>query len=152
MNKKLLIFCLPFLLFTLVICKDKEVKKIDFVKDIWPIMKRSCIKCHKEPYMKNGKLRKPKAELILINKKGILKGSEDGKVIVAGKPDKSSFYKRIILPEDDDDIMPAKGDPLSKDETALIKNWILQGAKFGKWVSQTEEEKKEAAKGKEKKK
>jgi hypothetical protein len=52
-------------------------------------------------------------------------------VIVAGKPDESSFYKLVTLDPEDDDVMPSKGDPLTKAEQELLKNWILQGAKFG---------------------
>ncbi|PCJ62914.1 MAG: hypothetical protein COA79_01950 [Planctomycetota bacterium] len=141
MLKNILISCCALLIFSLAIGKDKEIKKVDFKKDIWPIVKRSCIKCHREPYKKNGKLKKPKGELVLTTKKGFLKGSEEGKIIIPGKPLKSSFYKLTILPEDDDDIMPAKGDPLSKEETALFKKWILEGAKFNKWVKEEKKSK-----------
>jgi uncharacterized membrane protein len=106
--------------------------KVDFTKKIWPIVKEKCVKCHKAPYKdKRGRLKKPKGGLRLDTAENIMKGSEDGKVIVAGKPDKSSFYTLTLLPEDDDDVMPAKGDLLTKEEQELIKKWILQGAKFG---------------------
>ena len=42
--------------------------------------------------------------------------------------DESSLYTLTILDPDDDDIMPPKGDPLSKEQTDLLKVWIEQGA------------------------
>lgn len=107
---------------------------IDFKSQIWPIIKRSCLECHRVPHKnKEGKLVKPKAGLILEHANGIMAGSKDGAVIFAEKPERSSFYTLTILPDDDDDKMPSKGDPLSKKETKLIYQWILQGAKFGDW-------------------
>ena len=42
----------------------------------------------------------------------------------------SNLYKLILLNEDHDDIMPAKGDPLTDEQKETIKNWINQGAKW----------------------
>ena len=63
----------------------------------------------------------------------INKGGKNGKVLVAGKPDKSPLYILTTKPPDDEDIMPAKGKPLTKAQTDLIKKWIEEGASFGKW-------------------
>ena len=48
--------------------------------------------------------------------------------MVAKDLDKSELYKRIILPDSDDDRMPNKGNRLSKPVIDLIKRWIEQGA------------------------
>jgi len=104
---------------------------VDYKKDIWPIIEENCLKCHKAPYKdEKGKLKKPKAGLRFDTPELIMKGSEDGKVIIAGKPDESSFYTLIALDPDHDDIMPPKGDPLTKAQIEMIKNWIISGAKF----------------------
>lgn len=101
--------------------------KIDFVKQIRPVIADSCYKCHGEKKMK-GKLR-------LDSLEAFEKGGKDGKVIEPGHPDKSDLYRRITLSKDDDDVMPPEGDPLPKDKQSLIKNWIAQGASFGNWKS-----------------
>lgn len=101
--------------------------KIDFAKQIRPIIADSCYKCHGEKKMK-GKLR-------LDSLEAFEKGGKDGKVIEPGHPDKSDLYRRITLSKDDDDVMPPEGDPLPKDKQELIKNWIAQGASFGDWKS-----------------
>src|SRR6185369_16891168 len=94
--------------------------KVDFVKDIQPILQKSCVECHGAEKQK-GKLR-------LDSKEATFKGGKDGAVIEPGKADKSDLYRRIILPAGDDDVMPNKGEPLTKAQTDLIRDWINQGA------------------------
>lgn len=101
--------------------------KIDFAKQIRPIMADTCYKCHGEKKVK-GKLR-------LDSLEAFQKGGKDGKIIEPGHPEKSDLYRRITLSKDDDDVMPPEGDPLPKDKQELIKNWIAQGASFGDWKS-----------------
>ena len=92
-----------------------------FVEYVLPVLKSSCVDCHGPD--------KQKAGLRLDTIAAVLKGSKEGPVVKGGSPDESSLYQRIILPADDDDIMPPKGDPLSKAQTDLIKLWIVSGAK-----------------------
>ncbi len=94
--------------------------KADFTKDIEPIFQQSCIKCHGP--------EKQKGELRLDSKAVAFKGGKDGVVIIPGHADKSDLYRRITLAAGEDDIMPSKGDPLTKAQTDLIRDWINQGA------------------------
>ncbi len=98
----------------------RAVDKVDFTKDILPILEKSCVSCHGADKQK-GKLR-------LDSKDATMKGGSSGEVILAGKPDASEFYKRITLPKGDDDIMPPEGEPLTKAQQELVKAWIQQGA------------------------
>lgn len=93
---------------------------VDFVKDIQPIFQDSCIKCHGPEKQKGGLRLDIKAEA--------MKGGKDGAVLVPGQADKSDLYHRITLAPGSDDIMPSKGDPLTKAQTDLIRDWINQGA------------------------
>jgi mono/diheme cytochrome c family protein len=95
-------------------------EKIDFAKQIQPIFAAKCAGCHGEEKA-SAKLRLHKADAI-----GAF-GKKD-KLLVAGKPEESELYKRIVLPADDKKRMPKKGDPLPEAEVALIKQWIEQGA------------------------
>ncbi|HZV36684.1 MAG TPA: c-type cytochrome domain-containing protein [Verrucomicrobiae bacterium] len=97
-----------------------DMAKVDFVKDIQPILQESCVKCHGP--------EKHKGDLRLDTKEGTFKGGKDGQVIVPEHADKSDLYRRVTLPEGSDDIMPSKGSPLTKKQTDLIKDWINQGA------------------------
>ena len=56
---------------------------LTFEKDIKPLFEASCTRCHGE--------EKQKADLRLDTLKGVLKGSEDGKVVVPGKSKESSL-------------------------------------------------------------
>ena len=98
-------------------------KKVDFVKDIQPILNESCVKCH-GPKKQKGKLR-------LDNKDDALKGGKEGSDIVPGNSAKSLLYSRLVT-SDKDDLMPQNPDgdavPLSADKIKLIKAWIDQGA------------------------
>src|SRR5438270_5607508 len=67
-----------------------------------------------------------------------MKGGNDWKIVEPGQPDKSDLYRRIVLPKGDDDVMPPKGDPLSKEKTDLVKQWIAQGTSFGDWKEDKE--------------
>src|SRR5206468_4229821 len=87
-------------------------KKVDFAKDIRPILRENCLKCHGEEKQK-GKLR-------LDSKEAAFKGGEDGKVIEPGKADKSDLFRRITLAPTHDDFMPNKADPLTKTQIDLI--------------------------------
>src|SRR5437762_1771834 len=107
----------------LACCAGRQVhgqNKVDFVKQIQPILQQQCVKCHGP--------EKQKAKLRLDSKEAAMKGGKDGVVIVASDAAKSELYRRITLPKGDDDIMPNEGDPLTKEQTDLIRDWINQGA------------------------
>jgi uncharacterized membrane protein/mono/diheme cytochrome c family protein len=101
---------------------------------IKPVLEAKCYGCH-GPNKQKGKLR--------LDEPGyILKGGEDGKVIIAGQPGESDLIQRLLLPKDDEDHMPPKEKPqLSKQDIDLMHWWISNGADFTKKVneiSQTE--------------
>ncbi len=91
--------------------------KVDFVKEIKPILDQNCIKCH-GPEKQKGKLRLDSKEAA-FKKEGIL---------VGGAVDKSDLFRRITLPKGHDDVMPSEGDLLTKAQIDLIKTWISEGA------------------------
>src|SRR6185295_16570331 len=96
--------------------------KIDFVKDIQPLLQQQCIKCHGTEKQK-GKLR-------LDSREAALKGGKDGPAFVPGDAAKSELIRRVSLPKTDDDFMPAEGEPLPKEKIELLKSWIAEGAEW----------------------
>ena len=97
-------------------------KGLTFEKDIRPIFEKSCFKCH-GPEKQKGKLRVDSLD-------AILKGSENGKVLEAGKSEKSPLVHLIARLKPDEAMPPdGKGDPLAKEQVGLIRAWIDQGAK-----------------------
>jgi uncharacterized membrane protein len=110
---------------------------VDFEKQILPILKESCFKCHEKEHEDNGKIKKPKGGLRLDSAAAILKGGKEypDENVVAGKPDASWLLKTMALPDTDEMAMPpeGKGDRVSAENQALIKKWIASGASFGAW-------------------
>jgi hypothetical protein len=123
-----------------VLCADVliAVDGIDYEKQILPILKERCWECHQAPYEKNGRTYKPKAGLRMDGLAHLMFGSDEGEVLVPNHPSKSPIYTRVVLPSEDDDRMPPKGDPLPLNEQELIRQWIGQGADFGAWVGATD--------------
>jgi mono/diheme cytochrome c family protein len=113
-----------------------DAAKVDFNKDIKPILAASCIKCH-HVEANNPKV-KPKAGLRLDDKAAALKGGENGHDIVPGSAKDSLLYQLLLGPvkKGDDEIaaMPRPADKkdqwksLPQDQIDLIKRWIDQGA------------------------
>jgi hypothetical protein len=103
--------------------------KVDFAKDIKPILDQNCVKCHGEEKQK-GKMR-------LDSRDAALKGGKAGPALVAGNVEKSELFRRINLPKSDDDFMPSEGEPLTKAQIDLIREWINQGAVWPEAASKT---------------
>lgn len=124
---------------------------VDFEKQILPILESRCVDCHSAGKAgPDGKPRRPKGGVALDGKDGMM-ASKKGKLIVAKKAEESLLYKAITQAADSEDRMPpakAKNpEMLSKEQTDLIKQWIDEGASFGKWVGKKAEA--PAEKGKE---
>ena len=97
-----------------------ELQKDKLSLEVRGLFAHKCYQCHSE--------NKQKGELILEHKEGVFKGGKSGLAVVAGKPEESEIYKRIILPADNKKVMPTKGKLLTADEIALVKLWITEGA------------------------
>ena len=93
---------------------------VDFKRQVRPILEAYCLKCHGA--------EKPKGDLRLVTRADAIKGGEDGPSLVPGDPAKSPLYTTTTLPEDHDDVMPPKGEKLSKAQQETLKTWIEQGA------------------------
>lgn len=111
---------------------------VNFEKDLLPAITKKCMDCHKAPHVENGQKKEPKAGLRLDASWAILKGGENGPVLTPGAPDKSGIYESVTLPKDEDGHMPSKGEDLTKEEIALLKTWIQEGANFGGWIGSVE--------------
>jgi hypothetical protein len=97
-------------------------KAVVFTDVIMPILEAKCVSCHGA--------EKAKGKLRMHTFADIMKGGGDGPTtVVAGKPDDSLALVRIALPNDDDEHMPPSDEPqLTKEEIALLKWWIAEGA------------------------
>lgn len=97
-----------------------EAQQVKLNLEVRAIFAHNCYQCHSEEKQKGG--------LSLDNKRGAFQGGESGVVIVAGHPEQSELYKRVILSPDHEKVMPKKGKVLQKNEIDLIRLWIKNGA------------------------
>jgi uncharacterized membrane protein/mono/diheme cytochrome c family protein len=98
---------------------------------VLPVLEAKCNNCHNADKSK-GDLRMDTHELLLKGGEG-----EPGKTVVPGKPDDSSFMVRVLLPLEDDEHMPPEGkDQMTKEEIALVRWWIQEGASNSLKVNQ----------------
>ena len=97
-----------------------DEKKVDFTKDIQPILSENCFKCHGPDNQESG--------LRLDKKSAAMKGGERGTPILPGKPAESLLFRAINGGGEDVPRMPKNGEPLENEQIALIRAWIEQGA------------------------
>ncbi len=117
------IFLLASITFSVVLVKPFHTK-IDFNTQVKPIINERCIACH-------GGV-KQSGELSMMTLEDLLKAGESGHLaIVPGKPNESELYKRLIT-NDEEERMPYGEKPLPRAEIKILKQWIEEGAKWGK--------------------
>jgi formylglycine-generating enzyme required for sulfatase activity len=98
------------------------VRRVDFVKDIQPILEGECVRCHHE--------REPKGQFSLTKKETAFKGGNSGPGVIPKKPLQSLLYVTVALDPKNEMAMPPsdKGGPLTNGAIKLIATWIEQGA------------------------
>ena len=98
--------------------------KIDFSRDIRPILNANCLACH-------GGVKKSGKVSFLYREEALSKGKSGKMTVVPGDPESSEMLIRI-LSDDPDEIMPqpSHGPPLKAGEIALIRRWISEGAQW----------------------
>ena len=94
------------------------VDEIDYLRDVKPILKMHCFRCHGPLKVESG--------LRLDTKVLALKGGEGGAALVPGNSDASNLVQRIT--GGDDSRMPPEGERLGNKEIETLKKWIAAGA------------------------
>ncbi len=108
---------------TLIALNGAFAANVDFEKQIQPIFLEHCAGCHGEK-KKLGKMRLHTPAEIQN------KIAADEQLLIAGKPQESELYQRLVLPAVHKKRMPKKADPLAKEKIELIRLWIEQGVSF----------------------
>jgi mono/diheme cytochrome c family protein len=96
----------------------QDKKPVSFEKDVQPIIKASCLSCHK-PDKKKGKLDMSTYE-------ALMKGGDQGAPVKPGDAKKSLLIEVVSGKEPE---MPEKGDPLTPAQIDILSRWIMEGAK-----------------------
>jgi hypothetical protein len=100
---------------------------INFSRQIRPILSENCIACHgPDEKGRKGKLRLDDEQDAKRDRKGDF-------VILPGKPEQSELIKRIESTDPDDVMPPPKQHKtIAPAQLALLKEWIKQGAVWGR--------------------
>jgi len=122
-----MVFCRQMVLilacFLLVVAVAEAAEKVDFNRDIRPILSNACFRCHGP----DAAVRE--AELRLDIPAGLF-AKRDGKpAVVPGDPERSELMRRIVhtdaaqrMPPEDSNLK------LTATEIALLRRWIKEGA------------------------
>ena len=87
-----------------------------FASHVLPVFDARCVECHGPD--------KAKAGLRLDSLAATLEGEGEDAMVVAGDPEGSELLRRVLLPRDDDEAMPPKGDGLTSEQIEAIRAWI----------------------------
>ena len=99
-----------------------QTKPVSFINDVAPILKENCFACH------DAKKRSGKLDMTSFEK--FMAGGGSDAPVTAGKPDES-FLLELVSAKGNKRMPPeGKGQPLSKEQIAVIHNWVKEGAKF----------------------
>jgi ankyrin repeat protein len=111
---------------------QRRVEPLDFVRDVKPLLERSCAGCHSG--------EKPEGGFRVTERDAIIRGGESGEVAIApGRSGQSPLFSRVsgydpdlaMPPPEKRDKFPA----LSKDELQVLRAWIDEGATWPSEVS-----------------
>jgi WD40 repeat protein len=99
-------------------------RKVDFTRDVEPVLKKNCVACHNSSVDEAGvNLESPEA----------MKASDAYSVLVPGDPTASRLFmlashaEEPVMPPEDNDVQAKRFDAM---ELALLKRWIEQGAPY----------------------
>jgi len=94
--------------------------RVDFRKDVWPILEKNCLDCH-------GSVESESDFRVDLQKTLIGGGGSEIPTVVAGDPF-DSYLIEILRETDEEYRMPHEADPLPESQIALLEKWIEQGA------------------------
>jgi hypothetical protein len=94
---------------------------------VGPILESKCLACHNSNKAKGG--------LVMDSREGLLKGGRDGKLWDTTEAGLGLMMTRIHLPPEEKKHMPPAARPqLTDEESAVLYNWIKDGAFFEKKI------------------
>ncbi|MEZ6060601.1 MAG: DUF1553 domain-containing protein [Planctomycetaceae bacterium] len=116
---------LPFLLSLSGTFADEPAGRVDFSRDVQPILADKCFKCHGPDASQRV------SELRLDTKAGAFAEHDGRRAIVPGSPQESELHRRITS-DDPEQQMPPPDSGLTLDDAQIemLTSWISQGASW----------------------
>ncbi|MEO8271012.1 MAG: PSD1 and planctomycete cytochrome C domain-containing protein, partial [Aureliella sp.] len=119
-----------FIQFDMAVCLAAEPRRLEFNRDIRPILSDHCFACHGPD--KN----KREADVRLDTEHGLF--DSEAAPVVRNDPNSSTLVQRITADDVEERMPPPEfGKDLSSEQIALLQQWIEQGADWqGHWSFQ----------------
>ena len=123
MNRNYLLIGVSVLVLTCgSVSAETATEKVTYHGQVEAIFKERCLGCHAGD--------RPKGRYDMSNLELVLKGGRKGEALVAGNPEESLLFQ-LITKQRKPFMPPRKAEPLTEEEIATIKAWILGGAVAG---------------------
>jgi mono/diheme cytochrome c family protein len=100
--------------------EESKLKKVDFAREVRPILKARCLECH-NPERRDGGLS-------VASRADLLKGGAGGPAIIPGSSRESPLVQRVTgfsAP-----VMPFASEPLTEAQIQTLRDWVDQGAEW----------------------
>ena len=116
-------------IFALLVCVAADLHgesaRIQFNRDIRPLLSAKCFNCHGPDEESR------EADLRLDTREGAFAERDEAQTLVPGEPDESELYLRITSTDPDEQMPPADSEHrLTPEEISLFKIWIEQGVEW----------------------
>lgn len=101
-----------------------STNRVDFVRDIQPLLEQRCLQCHGP--------EKPKSGFRIDSRAALLRGGANGVAVVPGRSGESPLIHFVAGLVEDMEMPPrGKGDPLTATQIGLLRAWIDQDLPWG---------------------
>jgi mono/diheme cytochrome c family protein len=119
--------CLVAALFAVAALGAAPAGKLEFNRDIRPILSENCFQCHgQDSAHREGKLRLDERENATLPRRNHV-------VIAPGKPDNSELIFRILSTDEEEQMPPpAANKHVTPEQAKLLRQWIAEGATYQK--------------------
>jgi hypothetical protein len=102
--------------------EQQKANTYTYTNDVAPIVKTYCLSCHSSD-------EDNPSELYMDDYKSLMKGGKHGVPVIAGKPDSSSMYFKLLADPPFGKQMPRGHKKITPEAVQIIHDWIEQGAK-----------------------
>ncbi|MEI7567317.1 MAG: DUF1549 domain-containing protein, partial [Opitutaceae bacterium] len=102
-------------------------RKLEFNRDIRPILSENCFHCHgQDPNHREAKLR--------LDDRDNATADRDGYAVIApGQPNDSELIFRLLSKDEEEQMPPPSSNKhVTPEQTALLRRWIAEGATYEK--------------------
>jgi mono/diheme cytochrome c family protein len=93
---------------------------VDFGRDVQPVFKERCYKCHSAEQSKGG--------FRLDSRRSAFEGGDSGKPAIVPKSPATSRLLQFVRGTQEGEVMPPKGERLTESQIRILETWISQGA------------------------